>query len=42
MLEDPGRFYWKWLAVGTVLLAVYFVESGYRYGDWLWWLRAWL
>lgn len=35
MLEDPGRFYWKWLAVGSVLLAVYFIEHGVRTGVWL-------
>lgn len=35
MLEDPGRFYWKWLAVGTVLLVVYVIERGVRTGSWL-------
>jgi len=33
MLEDPGRFYWKWLAVGTVLLVVYVIEHYVRTGQ---------
>jgi hypothetical protein len=33
MLEDPGRFYWKWIAVGAGLLVVYFIEHGVRTGN---------
>lgn len=33
MLEDPGRFYWKWLAVGGGLLVVYAIESSVRCGS---------
>ena len=32
MLEDPGRFYWKWLAVGGGLLVLYVVERSLRTG----------
>ena len=31
-LEDPGRFYWKWLAIGGGLLVVYGVERLVRLG----------
>ena len=30
MLEDPGRFYWKWLAVGGGLLVLYAIERTIR------------
>ena len=33
MLEDPGRFYWKWIAVATVLLVVYAIERTVRTGS---------
>lgn len=33
MLEDPGRFYWKWIAVATVLLIVYAIERTVRTGS---------
>jgi len=32
MLEDPGRFYWKWLATGAGLLIVYAIERSFRTG----------
>ena len=32
MLEDPGRFYWKWIVTAVVLLAVYAVERTVRTG----------
>ncbi len=32
LLEDPGRFYWKWIAVGAGLLAVYAIERFIRTG----------
>ena len=31
-LEDPGRFYWKWLAIGAGLLIVYAIERTIRTG----------
>ena len=31
-LEDPGRFYWKWLAIGGGLLVVYGIERFFRLG----------
>ena len=34
MLEDPGQYYWKWLATGGGLLVVYFIEHGIRTGSW--------
>ena len=33
LLEDPGKFYWKWLAVGAVLLVLYAVERTVRTGS---------
>ncbi len=33
MLEDPGRFYWKWIAVAAVLLVVYAGERMIRTGS---------
>ena len=33
MLEDPGRFYWKWLATGAGLLIVYAIERTFRTGS---------
>ncbi len=33
LLEDPGRFYWKWIAVALVLLVVYGVERTLRLGS---------
>ncbi len=32
MLEEPGRFYWKWIVTAAVLLAVYAVERTIRTG----------
>lgn len=32
LLEDPGRFYWKWAAVTVVLLVVYAIERAIRTG----------
>ncbi len=32
LLEDPGRFYWKWIAVGAGLLTVYAIERFIRTG----------
>jgi len=31
-LEDPGRYYWKWLAIGGGLLVVYAIERVIRTG----------
>lgn len=33
LLEDPGKFYWKWLAVAAVLLVLYAVERTVRTGS---------
>ena len=33
LLEDPGRFYWKWIAVAVVLLVVYAIERTIRVGS---------
>jgi hypothetical protein len=32
MLEDPGKYYWKWLAVGGGLLVLYALERSLRTG----------
>jgi hypothetical protein len=32
MLEDPGKYYWKWLVVGGGLLALYALERSLRTG----------
>ncbi len=32
MLEDPGRYHWKWLAVGGALLVLYAIERTIRTG----------
>ncbi len=32
MIEEPGKYYWKWLAVGAGLLIVYAIESTVRCG----------
>jgi len=32
MLEDPGRFYWKWIATGAALLVIYGLERAVRTG----------
>ena len=32
LLEDPGRFYWKWLVIAAALLAVYGIERAIRTG----------
>ncbi len=33
LLEDPGKFYWKWLAIAAVLLVVYAIERAIRNGS---------
>jgi hypothetical protein len=33
LLEDPGKFYWKWLAIAAVLLVVYAIERTIRNGS---------
>ena len=33
LLEDPGKFYWKWIAVAAVLLVVYAIERSVRNGS---------
>ena len=33
MLEDPGRYHWKWITVGIVLLIVYAIERSIRVGS---------
>lgn len=33
LLEDPGPFYWKWLAVALGLLALYGLERLIRTGS---------
>jgi hypothetical protein len=30
LLEDPGKYYWKWLAIGTGLLVLYGIEKAIR------------
>ncbi len=32
LLEDPGKYYWKWIALGVVLLVVYGIERTIRTG----------
>ncbi len=32
LLEDPGKYYWKWLAIGAGLLVLYAVERWIRTG----------
>jgi len=32
LLEDPGKYYWKWLAIAAVLLVVYAIERQIRTG----------
>ncbi len=32
LLEDPGPYYWKWLAIIAVLLVVYAIERTIRTG----------
>jgi hypothetical protein len=31
-LEDPGKYYWKWIAIGGGLLVVYAIERVIRLG----------
>jgi len=33
LFEDPGRFYWKWLAIAAGLLVVYAIERTIRLGS---------
>jgi len=32
LLEDPGKYYWKWFAIAAVLLVVYAIERSIREG----------
>ena len=32
LLEDPGRFYWKWIVIAIILLALYAAERTIRTG----------
>ena len=32
LLEEPGRFYWKWIAGSAVLLIIYGIERAFRTG----------
>jgi hypothetical protein len=32
LLEDPGRFYWKWIAIAVFLLVLYAAERFVRTG----------
>ncbi len=32
LLEDPGRFHWKWIAIAVGLLVVYAIERSVRTG----------
>ena len=32
LIEEPGRFHWKWIAIAAVLLAVYAIERTIRTG----------
>ena len=32
LLEDPGRFHWKWIVIGVGLLIVYAIERSVRTG----------
>lgn len=33
LLEDPGKYYWKWIAIAAVLLVVYAIERSIRNGS---------
>jgi hypothetical protein len=33
MIEDPGKYYWKWIAVAVGLLIVYAIERTVRTGS---------
>jgi len=33
LLEDPGKYYWKWIAIAAVLLVVYAIERTVRNGS---------
>ena len=32
LLEDPGRYYWKWIAITVALLVLYAIERTIRLG----------
>jgi hypothetical protein len=32
LLEDPGKYYWKWIAIAVALLVLYAVERSIRTG----------
>lgn len=32
LLEDPGRFHWKWIVITVGLLVVYAIERSVRTG----------
>lgn len=33
LLEDPGKYYWKWIAIAVALLALYAIERSIRTGS---------
>jgi hypothetical protein len=33
LLEDPGKYYWKWIAIAVALLVVYAIERSIRNGS---------
>ncbi len=33
LLEDPGKYYWKWIAIAVALLLLYGVERSIRTGS---------
>lgn len=33
LLEDPGKYYWKWIVIAIVLLVVYAIERTVRTGS---------
>lgn len=32
LLEDPGKYYWKWIAIAVALLVLYGIERSVRTG----------
>ena len=32
LLEDPGRYHWKWIVIAAALLVVYVIERAIRVG----------
>lgn len=33
LLEDPGKYYWKWIAILVALLVLYAIERTVRTGS---------